>query len=70
VILMMERTMARKDEEQPSSRDYVALKAARETAVKNTRATMQRIGRVLNRSERRKDDEAATSSAAAAATGQ
>jgi hypothetical protein len=60
--------MARKDEERGSSRDYEALKAARETAAKNTRATMQRIGRILNRSERR-NEEAPASPSTATATG-
>ena len=63
-IMGRERTMARKDKERRSSRDYVALKAARETAAKNTRATLQRIARVLKRSERRNEEQAASSSTA------
>ncbi len=39
--------MARKDKERRPSREYVALKAARETAAKNTRATIQRITRIF-----------------------
>jgi hypothetical protein len=62
--------MARKDEERHSSREYAALKAAREMAAKNTRATMQRVARVLNRSERRKEEAPDSSSAATAAVGQ
>jgi hypothetical protein len=61
--------MARKDEDRPSSREYVALKAAREMASKSTRATIQRVTRVL-RSERRKDETHDSSSTAAASAGQ
>lgn len=58
--------MARKDEERRSSREYVALKAAREMAAKNTRVTIQRVTRVL-RAERQSEQARASSSTAGAA---
>lgn len=62
--------MARKNEERRISRDYEALRIARETAAKNARATRQRIARVLNRSEQRDEEARASSSTAAAVAGQ
>jgi hypothetical protein len=47
--------MVRKDEERQFSRDYVALKAARETAARNARATKERVARALDRQERRNE---------------
>jgi hypothetical protein len=38
--------MARKEQDRRPSRDYVALKVAREIAAKNARATKERIARL------------------------
>jgi hypothetical protein len=48
--------MLRKGEERQFSRDYVALKVARETAAKNARETKERIARALNRPEPRNEE--------------
>jgi hypothetical protein len=58
--------MARKEQDRRSSRDYVALKVAREIAAKNARATKERIAR-LHEPERRSSAARGSSSAAAAA---
>jgi hypothetical protein len=59
--------MADKNEDRRSSRDYEALKVARETAAKNARAKRQRIEQLHARRSERQSNAAPTSASAAAA---